>query len=406
MKNFSLRFFQILFLLSVVIDARAQTCNKIDLTTFNKCYSVTISTIADDLSGVCYNYDRGTLFGVINGTESVREIDLNGNEIRNISLSGFWDTEGIAYMGNNEYALTEEQNGRIVFITIPDGNSNTTIGYPGASSYIQMNGSYAGNKGLEGVAYNYISDSLYMVKEKNNIDLYGLHDPLSLKGTTQANNMVFDLQALAANYPASPNLNFTDAAGLSFTPYGTLLILTEEGKSLIEVDASDGTLLSYKLIPAFMQPEGVIAISASEFVIVGEPNELYFYSNDCSAPMADSDNDGVPDATDNCPTQSNSDQLDINMNGIGDHCDGTYACSRVPGNNENRWIGPMIGYWYDDPCHWSKGSFPTPCDDVVIDIENTKVVLRSGSNAYGFTIDVSVYAQLVTQNNAVMCIEP
>jgi hypothetical protein len=36
---------------------------------------------------------------------------------------------------------------------------------------------------------------------------------------------------------------------------------------------------------------------------------------------ADKDGDGVPDATDNCPTVSNADQKDSNGNGIGDACE-------------------------------------------------------------------------------------
>jgi len=39
-------------------------------------------------------------------------------------------------------------------------------------------------------------------------------------------------------------------------------------------------------------------------------------------PAADADGDGVPDATDNCPNISNSDQADSNENGVGDACEG------------------------------------------------------------------------------------
>ncbi|HVX40189.1 MAG TPA: PKD domain-containing protein [Gemmatimonadaceae bacterium] len=40
-----------------------------------------------------------------------------------------------------------------------------------------------------------------------------------------------------------------------------------------------------------------------------------------SVAVADQDGDGVPDATDNCPTVSNADQADANGNGVGDACE-------------------------------------------------------------------------------------
>lgn len=42
--------------------------------------------------------------------------------------------------------------------------------------------------------------------------------------------------------------------------------------------------------------------------------------------VADSDDDGVADSIDNCPTIPNPDQSDIDDNGIGDFCDSGYGC--------------------------------------------------------------------------------
>ncbi len=57
-----------------------------------------------------------------------------------------------------------------------------------------------------------------------------------------------------------------------------------------------------------------------------------FYPNACNGTMqpyyivtsvsiADQDGDGVPDASDNCPTVANADQADANGNGVGDRCE-------------------------------------------------------------------------------------
>ncbi|MBL8916622.1 MAG: thrombospondin type 3 repeat-containing protein [Archangium sp.] len=49
------------------------------------------------------------------------------------------------------------------------------------------------------------------------------------------------------------------------------------------------------------------------------------YTLDCTQVVIDRDNDGVPDAMDNCPVDGNPDQVDNNGNGIGDACEANGA---------------------------------------------------------------------------------
>ncbi len=49
------------------------------------------------------------------------------------------------------------------------------------------------------------------------------------------------------------------------------------------------------------------------------------FTLDCTQSSLDTDADGVPDATDNCPTTANADQADDNHNGIGNACESTGA---------------------------------------------------------------------------------
>lgn len=81
-------------------------------------------------------------------------------------------------------------------------------------------------------------------------------------------------------------------------------------------------------------------------------------------------------------------------------------CIREPvlSDNENRWVGPLVGNWYDDPCNWSQGSFPTECDDVIIDLPNASVDLNAGQIGYGYTLQVDVTSELDVQTAAEMCI--
>jgi hypothetical protein len=69
------------------------------------------------------------------------------------------------------------------------------------------------------------------------------------------------------------------------------------------------------------------------------------YTGEC---ISDSDGDGFPDATDNCPTQWNPNQNDSDYDGIGDWCDNCPdACNRLQLDADGDGTG--------DRCDWSPG---------------------------------------------------
>ena len=63
------------------------------------------------------------------------------------------------------------------------------------------------------------------------------------------------------------------------------------------------------------------AIIPSETVIVAHGSDTTTFKITCPNPIVDTDLDGVPDTSDNCPLTPNSDQLDQDNDGIGDVCD-------------------------------------------------------------------------------------
>ena len=86
------------------------------------------------------------------------------------------------------------------------------------------------------------------------------------------------------------------------------------------------------------------------------------------------------DLVDNCPNTTNPHQDDADGNGIGDLCEviPLSNCTRSDSLalDENKWIGPLVANWYDNPCYWSQESFPDDCDDVIIDLPNATINLR------------------------------
>ena len=64
----------------------------------------------------------------------------------------------------------------------------------------------------------------------------------------------------------------------------------------------------------------------------GEVTDLYNSSNGLDCPQLDSDLDGIPDSTDNCPYTSNSFQTNSDGDGLGDACDN---CPTITNANQN-----------------------------------------------------------------------
>ncbi len=271
---------QQLSLLFLIIWSISQTTvgqGSFDLPQFNSCSFVTpVPNIAEDLSGVCYNYDTGTLFVVVDDG-SIHELSLSGSYIREIFYGpGISDLEGIAYLGNNTYAIAVEDINFIDVITIQDAPNNTA----GFVKFIDSTIPF-GFDGIEGIAYNVAGDELFVVSEKNDMQIRKISDPNS------ANPIIttpFDLQAKAMTY-ASP---ITDAAGLSYTSSGTLLILSQESNIVVEVDPITGDLIgSSVLFPEMNHPEGIITISEQFIVVVGEDSEFQtFLRSGISCPPA------------------------------------------------------------------------------------------------------------------------
>ncbi len=321
------------------IDNCIGTC-EIELDEFSLCSIININQIADDLSGVAYNNDLQRLVIVENGTPRAYELDLSGNVIRTLFLNNFEDTEGITYIGNNQYFIIEERKRDIVRINIPPGNNNITINNPGTSSRISLTneGNDDQNDGLEGITYDRVNDIIYTVKEKGNTEVYEITNAMSRLGSNYFAPRAFDVTALASTYPGS----YTDLAGISLTSFGTLLLLTEEGDRVVEVDAGNGSFIStLDLAPSNTpQPEGLTVISNGEIIVVGETNEFLTYKrvggtcndnnactiNDiintncqCVGSNQDSDNDGVCDGLDSCPN--------LNNNLIGTSCSDGDPCT-------------------------------------------------------------------------------
>jgi len=260
--------------------------------TFTKDFGPTvIAGVDDDFSGITYNEDSETFFAVINGNCEIIELDANGGIIRNIELehqkndagnylddgnpnNSFDDTEGIVWIGGNDFFVTEEREGRVTKINIPNGA--TYIPYVG--NYIQLTGpGWNDNQGVEGIGYNPATNELTIVKEWFPIGLYKFQIPTSLPSSvavTSANapNLT-DLSGVHhfANSSAVSNMNINNH----------FLIVSQEDGKIIEMDEdgnSYGELLLTDITNNGGEPEGVTIDKFGNIYVAAEINQLYKYS--------------------------------------------------------------------------------------------------------------------------------
>src|SRR5262245_36566721 len=88
------------------------------------------SLLAQEASGVTYNWDTDTLFVVGDGGTSVVQVSKVGQLIDSMTLAPggspqgteFYDTEGIAYVGHGQFVLIEERYRQAnLFTYVADG---------------------------------------------------------------------------------------------------------------------------------------------------------------------------------------------------------------------------------------------------------------------------------------------
>ena len=111
------------------LAAPAQALTGVDLSTYKRVGRFDLpeptrttppagNLLAQEASGVTYNWDTDTLFVVGDGGTSVTQVSKTGALIDTMTLppggsaqgTEFYDTEGIAYLGGGEFVMTEERD--------------------------------------------------------------------------------------------------------------------------------------------------------------------------------------------------------------------------------------------------------------------------------------------------------
>lgn len=207
--------------------------------------------LAQEASGVTYDPDTDSLYIVGDGGTSVTQVSKSGALIDTMTLAAgdspqgttFYDTEGITYIGNGEFVMTEERDHQLVRFTYAAG---TTLTREDVDT-VKL-GTTIGNVGLEGLTDDPTSGDFIVVKEadpesifQTGIDWDAGTATNGSPTTTESTNL-FD-PALLGLGDLSEVFALSNLSTLSGTDTSHLLILSQESGKVVNADRS-GTVFS------------------------------------------------------------------------------------------------------------------------------------------------------------------
>ena len=239
------------------------------------------SLLAQEASAVTWNRDTNTLFVLGDGGTSIVQVGLTGNLIDSMTLAAgtspqgtaFYDPEGLAYIGNGKFVMTEERY-RIAnqFTYAPA----TTLSYSGAQQ-VKL-GTTVGNIGLEGVTYDPLTSGatpgFIFAKEKTPMGVFQTNidfvagtatngSPTTVNSTDLFNPTLTGLLDIADIYAMS------NLSGIGAGDQSHLLLLSQESGKILEVDRNGTTFSSYTIPLTPNSPLGSTALTG-----VGGPTSV------------------------------------------------------------------------------------------------------------------------------------
>lgn len=212
----------------------------------------TNNLLAQEASGIAYNWDTDTLFIVGDGTTSVTQVSKTGQLIDTMTLAQgsspqgteFYDSEGITYIGNGQFVMTEERDRQVVLFTYAAG----TILTRSNTKTVKL-GTFVNNIGTEGLSYDPLTNGYIVLKEISPMGIFqtgiDFNAGTATNGSATTDNSVnlFDPALLGVSDVADV-FTLSNLPTLSGLPlYNNLLILSQENAKVLNVDRN-GTISS------------------------------------------------------------------------------------------------------------------------------------------------------------------
>ncbi len=241
-----------------------------------------LGDIPNNASGITWHEGLEQYLVVRNGTGLIYRFDVNFAYLGNIDLNGInQDTEGLAYVSDNEVMVVTEDN-YASRITVDEFATIINARVPTSQQYrvLSRGGS---NKGLEGVAVRKATADraarVYVCQEGtggNNMRVAYFDMPAD-------SNDVYDYESnLTVVEPFDADQAFSgdarDLAGMLYDERtGNLIIVSQESRRALQVNADTGAVISTLDLTGAPQFEGVTLGPNNELVFVSEGNWIRIY---------------------------------------------------------------------------------------------------------------------------------
>lgn len=229
-----------------------------------------ISLLAQEASGVTYNWDTDTLFVTADGGTSIVQVSKTGQLINSMTLAQgsspqgteFYDTEGITYVGNGQFVVCEERDRQLVLFTYAAGTTLTR-----AQTKTVKLGTFVGNVGIEGLSYDPLTSGFICVKE---VDPQGVFQTtIDFNAGTASNGSPTTENSVNLFNPALANvLDLADVFALSNLPSlnghsdaGDILLLSQESAKIVKIDRSGNIHSSLQIVS---DPGNPLSVSAQQ----------------------------------------------------------------------------------------------------------------------------------------------
>jgi len=218
---------------------------------------------AAEASAITYNWDRNSFFVLGDEGDALVEVSRTGQQLGVMTLTGFDDTEGLTYIGDGQFVLTEERLRDAYRLNYVAGSSVNRSTLPSADL-----GSTVGNVGIEGISYDPRNGTFITVKEKTaqqvnrNQITFGSPGSATVTSLFTPNLGVLDLsdvQVLAT----VPTLLGTETAD-------HLLVLSQESSRLLEIDRLGTIFSEFDFTPYADTAEGVTIDQQGRIFLVDE----------------------------------------------------------------------------------------------------------------------------------------